>query len=612
MLWITITITSYLIMAIGLLIDKYLLTSKIPEPKDYAFFIGTLGILILLLIPFTGFYIPELRQIIVSLISGAAFVFGTFWFFKGLKKYEASRIIPAVGGLVPIFTLIITYIIYQGKESFSSLEFWAFLFLVLGTIFISREKKFLNADSLKISLIASLFFGISFVSSKYVFLNQSFWNALIWLKIGGFLFALIFFFPKDASLPKVEKKTVGIFVFGQSLNALANILQNWAVALAPIYSVAIINALQGTQYLFILIATIFLALAFPKWAKDKGLLENVSLKIALQKTISILLIIIGLYLLFMGQNQNTNKKIIWGVNFSQKHAANFGLDWKNLYLNILDDLKIKNIKIAFHWDIIEPQKDNFYFEDTDWQINEAQKRGVKIIPVIGMKTSRWPECHIPDWAKNLSKEEQKERILKLIDEMIKRYGDERYKETIKAWQVENEPLFPFGECPWYDKEFLKKEADFVRSVDPYKRPVIISETGEWSTWFTAAKISDILGVTMYQRAWFEPLKMYVKYPFPPAFYSLKAWIIEKFLHKKTICIELQAEPWGQVLLYDLPIEEGKKTMTPKIFDENIKFARQTGFDEFYLWGVEWWYFMKEKQNDKTYWDKAKELFKENI
>ena len=30
--------------------------------------------------------------------------------------------------------------------------------------------------------------------------------------------------------------------------------------------------------------------------------------------------------------------------------------------------------------------------------------------------------------------------------------------------------------------------------------------------------------------------------------------------------------------------------------------------EFYLWGAEWWYWMKEKQNKPEIWDEAKKLF----
>jgi hypothetical protein len=44
------------------------------------------------------------------------------------------------------------------------------------------------------------------------------------------------------------------------------------------------------------------------------------------------------------------------------------------------------------------------------------------------------------------------------------------------------------------------------------------------------------------------------------------------------------------------------------FKKNIEFAKQTGLEEFYLWGSEWWYLLKEKYNEKSFWEEAKLLF----
>ena len=82
------------------------------------------------------------------------------------------------------------------------------------------------------------------------------------------------------------------------------------------------------------------------------------------------------------------EKIEWGVNFSQKHTENLGLNWQETYLALLDDLKVKNIKLIPHWDLIEPEKDKYFFEDLDWQIKEAENHSAKILLVIGMKTDR--------------------------------------------------------------------------------------------------------------------------------------------------------------------------------------------------------------------------------
>ncbi|KKU86167.1 MAG: hypothetical protein UY15_C0014G0009 [Parcubacteria group bacterium GW2011_GWA2_47_9] len=73
-------------------------------------------------------------------------------------------------------------------------------------------------------------------------------------------------------------------------------------------------------------------------------------------------------------------------------------------------------------------------------------------------------------------------------------------------------------------------------------------------------------------------------------------------------MELQAEPWGPKLLYDSPLEEQEKTMNLEQFSYMIDFAKRTGLDTFYLWGGEWWYWMKEKQNNPAIWNEASKLW----
>ncbi len=315
----------------------------------------------------------------------------------------------------------------------------------------------------------------------------------------------------------------------------------------------------------------------------------------------IFLILIAYF--FVGKPEKA-EKIIFGVNFSQKHSAGLELDWKENYLALLDDLEVREIKLLTHWDLLEPERDNFSFGDLDWQINEAGKREAKIILVMGMKTGRWPECHIPEWAKELEKKEQQERILKLIQEIVLRYSQ---LEAINVWQVENEPFFSFGTCPWKSKDFLKQEVDLVRSLDP-SRPILITDSGEGSLWIEAAKLGDIVGTTMYKKVWIDQLNRYVDYLIPSIFYRRKADLIQKVFNKEVMIVELQAEPWGPKLLYDLPLEEQKKTMNLEQFKYNIDFAEETGFGKIYLWGAEWWYWMKTKQEQPEIWIEAKSLF----
>jgi len=326
------------------------------------------------------------------------------------------------------------------------------------------------------------------------------------------------------------------------------------------------------------------------------------LKIVLLVVLSLLLFLTGF--LFIGKAEPA-QNITWGVIFSQKHSEELGLDWKENYLAILDDLKVKNLKLVAYWDLIEKEQGIYDFEDLDWQIDQAQKREAEVLLVIGRRVPRWPECHIPNWAENLEEKQQQQKVLDIIRQIVLRYKN---NETIEYWQVENEPFFPFGECPPFDKKFLEEEINLVRSLDP-ERKLIVSETGEYSTWFKSAKYGDVVGHTLYRKVWFNEIKIYVSYRLlPPVFYARKAWLIDKLFQKKTICIELQAEPWGPELSYLISLDEQNKTMNIERFKNIIEFSKNTGIDTFYLWGTEWWYWMKEKHNDSQIWDESKKLF----
>ncbi len=299
-MWLIAAVSTYIILAVVQLVDKYLLVGSIPNPKVYAFYVGTLGILVLVLAPFVGFYFPEISTIILSLLAGAVFIYALFWLYKGLQLFEASRIIPAIGGLVPLFTFGLVYLLSFGKETLTLGGGIAFILLVSGSILIVlRKEKLVNLKSLKISLIAAFLLSLSFVLVKYVYLALPFWTGFLWKSIGGFLMAICFFifapevkkeiFKKRELFPK---KTAIIFLVNQAAGGGAAILQNWAIALAPLAYIAFINALQGVQYVFLFIFALLFSFKFPQILK-----EEVSKEVIFQKIIAILLIGGGLVFL---------------------------------------------------------------------------------------------------------------------------------------------------------------------------------------------------------------------------------------------------------------------------------------------------------------------------
>lgn len=320
--------------------------------------------------------------------------------------------------------------------------------------------------------------------------------------------------------------------------------------------------------------------------------------------------ILGLFLFLLIYSNLPAKKVQndarIGVTFSYIYAEQIGLDWKETYLAMLDDLKIKHIRVPVYWDRVEKSKGEYDFSAIDWQIEQAQERDAEIILVVGQKVPRWPECYVPKWVgedpSNLNHEKLKEELLAFQKVVIERYKD---KSVVKKWQIENEPFLDFGICSKVDEKLVDAEIAQARSLD--SRPIIITDSGELSLWIKAASRADIFGTTMYREVYSENVGHW-RYPIGPNFFKLKQWVIKNFADQKNaIVIELQGEPWVKGWTVDQPLDVQLESMNAGRLMDNVEFARKTGMKEIYVWGVEWWYWMKTKQDNSTLWEAARGL-----
>lgn len=317
----------------------------------------------------------------------------------------------------------------------------------------------------------------------------------------------------------------------------------------------------------------------------------------------IIFIIIFFYILSI-YTYNPNKQIVYGVTFSKKFAKQMNLDWQAAYLAVLDDLKVKYIRIPTYWDDIQPEKNIYNFNDIDWQINEAAKRDARVILVLGRRQPRWPECHDPAWVKGLGREELRPIILDNVKRTVERYKN---NTAIEIWQVENEPFLDFfGECTKMTKQEVKEEVDLVRSLD--NRKIMLTDSGELSTWFPLIKMADLFGTTLYRVTWNEYIGYWRYYIIFPSFYRVKSFLWSKPQEAMYIA-ELQAEPWFPHDPPNTPLDQQFKTMNAQALAENAEFANKTNFYRAYFWGVEWWYWLKTIKNDNSVWEAARVYFK---
>lgn len=324
----------------------------------------------------------------------------------------------------------------------------------------------------------------------------------------------------------------------------------------------------------------------------------------------LLVLVLGILFLFGYFNLpggTPREDVHLGLTFSSRYATDLGLDWRATYLALLDEVGVKKLRLPVYWDLVEAEKGTYVWDDLDWQITEAKSRNVELILVLGQRVPRWPECHIPGWVNTLSPEERQASLLHFMTETVRRYEDESH---LRMWQVENEPfLVFFGVCPPLDVRFLEREVAHVKTLDP-NRPILLTDSGELSVWYRAAKRGDAFGTTLYRKIYKGNIG-YFTYPIGPNFFRFKAALVRLLTEQeKFSVIELQGEPWANGWVANVPLEEQYITMNPTLLEENVTYARQVGFPDIYLWGGEWWYWLKEKQNAPDVWEKARELFRQ--
>lgn len=287
-------IIAYLVFAINSVIDKFLLKKTIQVPATYAFYIGLLSGLSILLAPF-GFSMPSFKILALALISGGLFVYAMVALFSALKREDTSRVLPTVGCFIPLVTLALSFLIVG--ERLNVREIWGIATLVIGTLFISSSLKghLFSHHWLRYAFTAAFLFALSFTLAKAVYLDQVFISGLIWTRLGmvGAAVSLLLFSRVRHDVLRTVRLTESgpktFFAIGQILAAAGGILQNYAVSLG---SVTIVNALQGTQFAFLFLLTWLVSSHYPQILK-----EDFSRKTVVYKFISLVFISVGLLLI---------------------------------------------------------------------------------------------------------------------------------------------------------------------------------------------------------------------------------------------------------------------------------------------------------------------------
>lgn len=296
-----------------------------------------------------------------------------------------------------------------------------------------------------------------------------------------------------------------------------------------------------------------------------------------------------------------------GASFSLHRCSELGLDKQAVLKAAISELGLRRFRLMSYWNIHEPSPGNYDFQELDWQLELLARYGAQASLCLGKRQPRWPECHMPQWAMELTKQDWYAALMRYIEIVVRRY---HRHPALASWQLENEALLRhFGYCPDgdYSRQRLKAECALVKKLDP-DHPLIMTLSDSWGLPWHRPK-PDSYAMSLYRQTLSNgQIKRSTR---SPGFYRARGLLITLFKNRHTFIHELQAEPWTQGAITETPPAEQLRLMPPNILRENIAFARLSGLQPIDLWGLEWWYWLRDTHDSPGIWQAAYEATAEH-
>lgn len=302
----------------------------------------------------------------------------------------------------------------------------------------------------------------------------------------------------------------------------------------------------------------------------------------------------------------SSKNIEVGTTFIPRYAKYFGLNPKETFSALINDLKFKNVRLVSYWDEGEPQPGKYDFSQLDWQFKMAEEHGVKISLALGLRQPRWPECHMPKWAENEPSSVWYAQLNSYITAVVNRYKN---SPSLDSYQLENEYFLKvFGICKDFNRDRLINEYNLVKNLDPNHTLVVSMSNNAIGVPIGQPK-PDEYAISIYKRVWDKTItKRYYEYPFPAWYYAFRAGFTKITTGRDSFVHELQAEAWpaNDADIREVTLDEAYKSMNADRLHDRFEYGRATGMKKIDLWGSEWWYWLKVKHNDPSMWNAGRQ------
>jgi hypothetical protein len=323
-----------------------------------------------------------------------------------------------------------------------------------------------------------------------------------------------------------------------------------------------------------------------------------------------------------------------GLTFSPREATYRDLSWQPAFDAALD-VSPALVRLGAYWHEIEPTPGVYDFSTIDWLLDRATARQQRVLFTVGMKAPRWPEYYLPWWLANRLhlpdgirvSDEPTVRAATLA--FVRRTVEHvRERQTIAAWQVENEPLDPSGPHAWHiGADFLAEEIAIVRELDDQQRPVVVTAFVETHPFAATPRgrdelvvrarevlaKADVLGLDVYPTRTTHVFGTELTITWPAWIWSGALGELRSLATdagKDAWIVEAQAEPWvigGEAPPPAWPGAEMAPARTASVLGE----FQAAGYRTVLLWGVEHWEARRTQHEDVSWWGTLTTLFAES-
>jgi drug/metabolite transporter (DMT)-like permease len=302
--WLFLALVATFLWALVNIVDKYLVVNYSDDQRStgsLVLFSSLAGVAAALLI---GLFTPQVFSIApldkaLLIFIGAFDICWIILYLLALKVEDVSAVVPWML-TIPVFGYLLGHI-WLG-ETLTARQLSGGLIILFGSFVLSVDfkavKLIFKRKVAAYMLLAGLIYAVNGVIFKFVASADSFWVASFWqysgLGLGGLsLFALASKYRRDF-LNNIKQSGLAIFslnITSEFTTIAGNLLNNFALLLAPVALVYLVGAFQP---LAVLLMTIICTKFFPSIVR-----ESFSARVLIPKILAIGIMLAGSYLLFI-------------------------------------------------------------------------------------------------------------------------------------------------------------------------------------------------------------------------------------------------------------------------------------------------------------------------